>query len=71
MAGYLKVVSFRINKDGKNICNCVIPNKEVQILYHDVITSWLGVHDDSILWHRDLTGSLLSCDIDNFKDNFG
>ena len=71
MAGYLKVVSFKINEYDETICNCAIPNKEVQILYRKMITSWLSVNDDSGSWYRKFLGSLLIGDIDNFKDNFG
>ena len=71
MAGYLKVTSYVSTNRGKKICNCAIPNKEVQSLYSDMIQSWLSVNDDSGSWYRKFLGSLLNGDIDNFKDNFG
>ncbi len=70
MSGYLKAVSFVLNDRGKRICNCAIPNQEVQVLYREMIESWLSGDDDSGSWYRDFLGSLLSGDIKVFTQDF-
>lgn len=50
MAGYLKVIKFTLNKRKRKICNCAIPNQEVQVLYREMIESWLSGNDDSGTW---------------------
>jgi hypothetical protein len=70
MAGYLKITKAELNEYGSRICNCAIPNWEVQTLYRKMIESWLSDNDDSGSWYRNFLSSLLNGDIDNFNDKF-
>jgi len=70
MSGYLKVTSIVLNKRGDKICNCAIPNQEVQVLYCKMIESWLSGNDDSGSWYRDFLSSLLNGDIQTFTQDF-
>ena len=71
MAGYLNATKVEINDDGDKICNCAIPNKEVQVLYRKMIESWLSDNDDSGSWYRNFLNSLLNGNIDDFTQDFG
>ena len=71
MAGYLNATKVVLNSRGRRICNCAIPNKEVQILYCEMIESWLSNNDDSGTWYRNFLSSLLNGDIETFTQDFG
>jgi len=66
MSGYLKVTK-RENVDQGMLCMVAIPNREVRILYRQVIEQWLA-NGHGVMWYNDFLKSLLMGDIAHFRE---
>ncbi|MBF0361029.1 MAG: AAA family ATPase [Oligoflexia bacterium] len=66
-AGYLNVVSSRLDEDG-TICTLEIPNKEIYGLYRSMIKSWLS-STRSINWYNEFLKNLLVGNTIKFAEN--
>ena len=70
MSGYLKATSVKPDERGRTICECMIPNWEVNALYRNIIESWLG-NGHGADWYQSFLSCLLNGDIEKFTENFG
>lgn len=67
MAGYLTVISSQETFQG-TLCQLQIPNQEIRNLYRKIIEQWLS-NGKGILWYNEFLKSLLTGDVDGFKEN--
>lgn len=66
MAGYLKILRHRWEEQGA-LCLLAIPNREVRILYRQIIENWLADHF-GIKWYNTFLDHLLTGNFKAFSD---
>ncbi|PWU05215.1 MAG: AAA family ATPase [Verrucomicrobia bacterium] len=62
--GYLKVISRTVD-DYPQLAKIAIPNKEVRLVYDEIVTGWFQQIDVDL--YRDFIQSLVHADMDKFK----
>ncbi len=69
MAGYFKVVSVKYIGRSEPQCQLAIPNKEIKILYAELVEEWL-VSGQSRIQSSEFLNQLLQGDIEAFEESF-
>ncbi len=69
MAGYFKVVSVEYTEQIEPECQLAIPNREIKILYAELIKDWL-VEGQNRIQVNEFLNQLLQGDIEAFEESF-
>jgi len=69
VSGYLKPVDMYLDV-GRTKCNLSIPNKEIHLLYEDIIMSWFEEGEVDTGQIREMLEDLVRGDIDDFAEKF-
>jgi hypothetical protein len=69
VSGYLKPVDMYLD-EGRTKCNLKIPNKEIKLLYEDIIMDWFEEGEVDTEQIKEMLEDLVRGDIDSFEEKF-